>query len=100
MYMIIKGVLGFTRLGLHNSLKNMRKSSIFNLQYEYPHTKKVPFGVHEVRDLTLYFLLHCRYLIVFPRLVWKNCWSNPHMEYKFIGPFERPRGLKIGVNAN
>ena len=41
-YMIIKGVLDSTRPGLHNGLINIRKTYFFNLQYEYPHTKKVP----------------------------------------------------------
>ena len=39
-YMIIKGVLDSTGPWLHNGLRKIKKKKIFNLQYEYPHTKK------------------------------------------------------------
>ena len=58
-----------------------------------------PQSYYEVRNLSFYFLLHCHCLIVFFRQVWQNWWFNPHKKYKFVGPFRKPKGLKIAANA-
>jgi hypothetical protein len=90
--MIIKGVLDSTRPGLHNGLRKIRKGQIFNLQYEYPHTKKYRFSprsYYEVHNLTFYFCNALPLLNSFFRWAWQNWWFNPHRKYKFIGPFKK-----------